>query len=399
MHIEPYKAISKIENETRTSLSQSEMESDALARHQTQLVEKEQVIQALTMELAQIKNSKAWSIIKFLRQVRAILIPHGSIRERIVRVLMNRLRVLQARWDVIRIHSSNNTMVIKQGKTVRDLAKNWDDEKYFTLILKSVTQPYIDGIKMPGFPSDEIQRQFVGSTKEHALQEGFNFYKYVKRYCESLGVPISTKTAVLDFGCGWGRNSRFFFKDVDSVNFYGVDVDPEMISFCTSAMTCGNYAIVHPEPPTTFESNSLDVIFAYSVFSHLAEPVALKWIEEFSRILKPNGILLATTQSRSFLDFCKSFQDKKEEELEFGWFKKLAQSFIPIEKAKQDYDNGEFLYSSTGGGGPRDKSFYGEALIPRRYIEKKYTPFLSLQDFVDDPTKLPQALFVMQKII
>lgn len=88
---------------------------------------------------------------------------------------------------------------------------------------------------------------------------------------------------------------------------------------------------------------------------------------------------------------------EQKEPLEFGWYKALAKSFIPIENAKQEYDDGKFLYSSTGGGGPRDKSFYGEALIPKKYIEQKYAPFLTLRDFFDDPSKLPQALFVMQK--
>ena len=363
MHVERHEAIDKVEDEARPSISQS-------------------------------KDDR--SINKFLWRVRVLLFPYGSKREYAARRLVNRLRVLLAKGFRIRFGFLEEKKVINKGGTVRDLAKNWDDEKYYKLILESVTQPYIDGIKMPGFPSDEIQRQFVGSTKEQALREGYEFYQYVKRYCKSLGVFLDINTKVLDFGCGWGRISRFFFKDIDTNNFYGVDVDADMISFCASAMTCGNYTTSNPEPPMTFESNSLDVIFAYSVFSHLAEPVALKWIEEFSRILKPNGILLATTQRRSFLDFCQSLQEQKEP-LEFGWYKALAKSFIPIENAKQEYDDGKFLYSSTGGGGPRDKSFYGEALIPKKYIEQKYAPFLTLRDFFDDPSKLPQALFVMQK--
>ena len=282
-------------------------------------------------------------------------------------------------------------------KTIRALAERWSDEKYLQLILSSITHPYIKDVRMPGFPSEEIQRQFVGSTKEQALREGFNFYQRVKNYCRLYSVPINPDTRVLDFGCGWGRISRFFFKDIASDNFYGVDVDADMVSFCQSAMPSGIYSTVSPEPPMDFANNSFDVIFAYSVFSHLAEHVAIAWIKEFSRVLKPQGILLATTQGRSFLDYCKSLQENKGN-LEFGWHKVLAESFIPIEEAKKSYDNGNFLYSATGGGGPRDKSFYGETLIPKQYIEEKYTPFLMLRDFIDDPTKMPQALFVMQKL-
>lgn len=292
---------------------------------------------------------------------------------------------------------NNDFFDIRLGQTFRESVQNLDDENYLQLILRSVTQANIQGLEMPGFPADEIQQQFVGSTKDQALREGYNFYQCIKEYSNSLGVFIGDGTRVLDFGCGWGRISRFFFKDIYSANFYGVDVDSKMISFCRSALQCGSYLTVSPEPPMAFDNNSLDLIFAYSVFSHLAEPVALAWIKEFARVLKPNGILLATTQDRSFLDYCKSLQDTKDE-LEFGWHKALAKSFMPIEDAKRDYDNGCFLYSATGGGGPRDKSFYGEALIPPKYIEEEYTPFLALRDFQGGPQRrLPQALFVMQK--
>jgi SAM-dependent methyltransferase len=152
----------------------------------------------------------------------------------------------------------------------------------------------------------------------------------------------------------------------------------------------------NPEPPMAFLADrSVDVVFAYSVFSHLAESVAGKWIAEFARVLAPGGVLLATTQRRAFLDVCASFHGKTE--FAHLWHKNLSQSFIPIDKAKEDYDAGKFLFSGTGGGEYRDGSFYGEALIPKKYIEREFSRHLALRDFLDDPARLPQALFVMQK--
>ena len=223
-----------------------------------------------------------------------------------------------------------------------DSVVNMTDKQYYEWILKSIDQPYIRGIKMPGFPDEQIQKQFTGSSKRQALREGYNFYLQVKKYCKSLGVPLTSDAHILDFGCGWGRIARFFFKDISSENFYGIDVDPEMIDFCTTAMGHGTYLRTTPEPPTAFEENGFDVIYAYSVFSHLEEQVANNWIKEFARILKPGGILLATTQRRSFLDFCESLRTKKVG-LESGWHQALAKSFIPVKLAKRNYDEGKFL--------------------------------------------------------
>jgi SAM-dependent methyltransferase len=270
------------------------------------------------------------------------------------------------------------------------------ESEYLELMVRSLSEPSIQGVAMPGFPAREVQEQFVGSSDEHALREGNNFYRIVKSYCASLGVPLQPNVKVLDFGCGWGRIARFFFRELRSDSFYGVDVDPAMIAFCQSALPCGTYATVNPLPPMAFDYSSLDVIFAYSVFSHLAEHAARAWIGEFARVLKPGGILLATTQRRGFLDFCESLQ-RAQGEPASGWHKSLARSFIPIEQAKRDFDDGKFLYAATGGGGPRDSSFYGEAIIPEAYIRREYAPLLEFRVYLDDATRLPQALFVLQK--
>jgi hypothetical protein len=98
----------------------------------------------------------------------------------------------------------------------------------------------------------------------------------------------------------------------------------------------------------------------------------------------------------AFLDFCESKQGQTHEKV---WHNILARSFVPIEEAKEDYKNGKFLFEPTGKddhSSIRNNSYYGEALIPLEYIEKEYTS-LNLVDFVKEQTKLPQALFVMQK--
>ena len=275
-----------------------------------------------------------------------------------------------------------------------ELFSGLSDPEYLSLMVRSVTVPKYRGVMLPGFPEEVIQRQFTGSTGPDTLREGYRFYQYVKEYCRSLGNPIRYETTILDFGCGWGRITRFFFKDISCGGVLGVDVDPEMVAFCVDEMRCGSYRVIGAHPPMGFEDGSIDAIFAYSVFSHLAERTALKWIEEFSRVLSPGGVLVATTQGRFFLDYCESLQGKDHE---FGWHQALSRSFIPIQAARDSYDRGMFLYSPTGGGGVRDESFYGEAVIPKAYIEREFARYLSLRDFVHDPKKLPQALFVMQK--
>lgn len=269
------------------------------------------------------------------------------------------------------------------------------DSEWLEVLLKSLEHSVVDGIKMPGFPPEELQRQFVGMSGPQALNEAFNFYSEIKRYAAKLGRKLGRDSRILDFGCGWGRIIRFFLKEVTADNLYGIDVDSEMTDLCIKTVGHGHYCAIKPLPPLEFSENSFDIVYAYSVFSHLAEPVHIQWIEEFSRILKPGGILVATTQARSFIELCRTLRNQSNSSNK--WHHALAHSFVDTDAAFADYDSGKFLYSPTGGGGPRDASFYGEAVIPQRYVEREWTKYLDFCDFTYDPAIIPQSLIVMQK--
>jgi hypothetical protein len=70
---------------------------------------------------------------------------------------------------------------------------------------------------------------------------------------------------------------------------------------------------------------------------------------------------------------------------------------MDTEATLADYDSGKFLYSPTGGGPSRPASFYGEAVIPRYYIEKEWAKYLDFKDYIDDRRLSFQAIVFMQK--
>src|SRR4029434_1034283 len=234
-----------------------------------------------------------------------------------------------------------------------------------------------DDPSIPRLPDRQVQRSFVGMFGLQALSHAWVVYRVIKARCLEFGQPLSSETRLLDFGCGWGRIIRFFMKDVRGDNLVGVDVDPDIVQVCRATLHEGRYEVVAQAPPTVLPSAFFDVIYAYSVFSHLAEPTHLQWVREFARVLKPGGLVFATTQKRSFIEYANTLRGDEDH----PWLRSLATAFRPMETVLAQYDRGEFVYSPTGGGGVRDASFYGDAVVPEHYVAQHWPPDLEILSF------------------
>lgn len=111
---------------------------------------------------------------------------------------------------------------------------------------------------------------------------------------------------VLDFGAGAGRTLRHFVDEAQTAELWGVDIHEESINwFQRSLCPPLNGAAGPVVPPLTFDSGSFDLIWALSVFTHLTDTSAA-WLLELHRLLKPEGLLIATYMGRwnsqAFLD-------------------------------------------------------------------------------------------------
>jgi len=210
---------------------------------------------------------------------------------------------------------------------------------------------------LPTLPSDDTQLRFTGRTGKVNLEHAFNAYTLFKALAEKHYGDIQNEK-VLDFGCGWGRILRFWIKDIPEENLLGFDCLREAIDICKQTGLPATLRHINPFPPVDLESNQLALIYAFSVFSHLSESAANKWIEEFWRLLKPKGLIVMTTRPRSFIKLSKNIDN-----LHFN-----------IARLHKAYDEGAFCFESTGGGGGElAETFYGEAIIPKEYILNNWT--------------------------
>ena len=272
--------------------------------------------------------------------------------------------------------------------------KDIPNETWVEILCRTHRYPVVNGVGFPGFPDPQLQIGMVGSAYERGLREVSALHREVHAYAQKIGFTFNENTRALDFGCGFGRILRFFMKDIAPGNLVGTDVDPSFIDICNSLFSGVRFDVNAPYPPLDWPDASFDLIYAYSVFTHLSEEAHRQWLKELRRIARPGAIIFLTLRQRSFLRQCQDLCSKADaSEYEQG----LARNFGELEaEMRHRYIRGEFIYCATGGGGVRTDDFYGDTVIPPKYIKQHWTEYFTIIDMADDPRRMAQAFIVLQ---
>jgi SAM-dependent methyltransferase len=149
---------------------------------------------------------------------------------------------------------------------------------------------------VPPFPPEELRKKVAPDELEIFLWTGLvdlermiTLYEYHR----SKGDPI--RPAILDFGCGCGRMSRFLNDCGTQWSAFACDVNGAHVDWCKKNLKGVQTSKSGYLPPLQYKDEMFNLIYCLSVFSHLKEECINQWFAEFHRILAPSGILIATT--------------------------------------------------------------------------------------------------------
>ncbi len=127
------------------------------------------------------------------------------------------------------------------------------------------------------------------SKKDYYFFTGYTTMLSWLQHLEYYSFNIRTIRTVMELGCGSARLIRHL-RCVQDLRLIGTDVKEDFIKWCKQNVPGVEFYVNDLRPPLSFaEDNSIDLVYARSVFTHIPLDVQGLWIDELYRIIRPGG--------------------------------------------------------------------------------------------------------------
>jgi SAM-dependent methyltransferase len=144
---------------------------------------------------------------------------------------------------------------------------------------------------------------FLSSGRQHA--------ELLEELLRDVGTEISDLDALLDWGCGCGRVLRHWSR-LTTTRVAGCDIDERMVEWCAANLPFAEAQVTGLSPPLPYADSSFDLVYAFSVFTHLSEDLQQAWIGESRRVLDEGGHLLLSTLGDRYASLDRLTREEQE---------------------------------------------------------------------------------------
>lgn len=151
-------------------------------------------------------------------------------------------------------------------------------------------------------PPPELLVLVGGTTDVHWFSTGGQ--EHARRFRELAqrhGLDLTRPTDIWDLGCGCGRIARWIAPEAIAAggSFTGSDINRQLIDWAAAHLP-GRYLRNGLRPPSPLPAASIDLVYAYSVLTHLREAAVSAWFKEVQRVLRPGGLALLTFHDEDY---------------------------------------------------------------------------------------------------
>jgi SAM-dependent methyltransferase len=236
---------------------------------------------------------------------------------------------------------------------------------------------------LPDVPDPAVQQLWNGTSGIELAAQGSAFYTKVKaRFGEHAQRPLAD-ARVLDFGCGWGRLTRFFARDVAPGSLLGCDPVQGIVDACRRSRVPARFERSEFVPERLPFEDEFTLAFAFSVFTHLSEPAHLACLRALHGSLAPDALLILTIRPTGYLSSSAELRQALES---FGGYPALRRGDPLYLFAPHEADAGHPQY---GG----EAMHYGETVVMLEYVRQRWSDMFELVE-VDFLISDPQQVMV-----
>jgi SAM-dependent methyltransferase len=167
----------------------------------------------------------------------------------------------------------------------------------FGVVLGTMPNPKFPKLSklLPAMADDQTQNNWTGNAGLALLKQSTAFVRAISYAFTKITGKTLDNSKILDFGCGYGRLARLMYFFADESNVYGVDPWVKSVELCRAAGLNENFLLSEYLPKNLpLDSSDFNLIYAFSVFTHLSERATLMALNVLRKYIAPDGVLVIT---------------------------------------------------------------------------------------------------------
>lgn len=152
----------------------------------------------------------------------------------------------------------------------------------------------------PSMVPDDVQANWTGDHGITLLHLSLAFVKTLVLGYEAISGRAIEDATVLDYGCGWGRLIRLLYRYVAHEQLYAVDPWDTSIELCREHGVKAHLALSEYVPRSLPFARRFDLIYAFSVFTHLSEKTTHVVLSTLRDHIADTGVLVLTIRPKEY---------------------------------------------------------------------------------------------------
>ncbi|HTL56612.1 MAG TPA: class I SAM-dependent methyltransferase [Candidatus Limnocylindrales bacterium] len=250
----------------------------------------------------------------------------------------------------------------------------------FGFVFMSMPNPQFPKLSrlLPRMAAETVQLSWTGSSGVTLLRQTCSFVRALTyNYAKWTLKPLDG-ASILDFGCGYGRIARLMYYFTDPSRLVGVDPWDRSIAICREDRLAGEFAQSSYLPTSLpVGDRKFDLIYAFSVFTHLSERATNMCLSVLAKYLQPDGLLVITIRPIEYWHHHAAVEKIDSVQREISLHREKGFAFLPHNRTAVDGD-----------------ITYGDTSLTLEWLSQK-APFFSVRGVdrsLDDP--LQQYVFL-----